>query len=248
MDSFINYDKVVLDMQKKTQANSEKSEKIAQTETRDEIVTDTTVVDKIAETQQLTESVGDLQNHDEPTRLSVARPNKKSSTMVRQTGKPIRQTSKSSEQSRVRSSTAFVKDFPRSMLLIAQSEFPEAMNQTDALAAYVAVKSGIAEGLSPEAMLLVKNWKGDNTIESVDDRLKYLERQVSAISLGLQDLQLGIGYLTFDYLGYRRESAPKDVRSVNFLENGVSDLIKRMQEQSKQLRIQTNLKDGRPIR
>ena len=147
---------------------------------------------------------------------------------------------------RVSSSTAFIKDFPKSLLEIAQAEFPRASNQTDALSAYVAVKSGQYDGLSPEVSELIKSWGGDDSISSMNDRIANLEKQVAALTNTLENISLGVSYLIFDYMGYRREDAPSDISSINFLEDGVADLQARLGVQTKQLRAANALRNGRP--
>lgn len=147
---------------------------------------------------------------------------------------------------RISSSTAFIKDFPKSLLEIAQAEFPRALNQTDALSAYVAVKSGQYEGVSPEVAELIKAWGGDDSISSMNDRIANLEKQVSTLTNNLENISLGVSYLIFDYMGYRREDAPSDILSINFLEDGVADLQTRLDVQTKQLRAANALRNGRP--
>lgn len=148
-----------------------------------------------------------------------------------------------------RSESVYIRGFPKTLLALAKTEFPNATNNTDALSAYVAVKADERPtGLSDSVKELIDGWGGDGSIQNIDARLSNLERQMSVLVAILQELELGIAYQTFDYLGYRKEDAPNDIRNVNFLEAGVPELITRMREQTKQLRTQENIKRGKPIR
>ena len=144
--------------------------------------------------------------------------------------------------------TSQIRDFPRVLLAIARAEFPDASNNTDALAAYVLAKSGRANLDVPESVAeLVKNWEGDKTLENMERRLSALTTQ-NAVLLGLmQEMELIMTFIAFDRLGYR-QSVASDIRNVDFLENGVTDLLERLREQTKALRKQEAIKNGRPIR
>lgn len=142
---------------------------------------------------------------------------------------------------------SFVRGFPKSALRVARSMFPDA-NQTDALAAFVAVHADEPIHDLPESVqLLVDEWEKTDPIKTVAKRLDLIERQLVSATALLSELELALCYLTFDKLGYRNEVAAKP-GAVNFLENGVSELSDRLRMQSKQVRLQANIKKGRPIR
>lgn len=151
-------------------------------------------------------------------------------------------------ESEKQTGTSQIRDFPRSLLAIARAEFPDASNNTDALAAYVLAKSGRPNIDVPESVSeLVKNWEGDKTLENMERRLSALTTQ-NAVLLGLmQEMELIMTFIAFDRLGYR-QSVASDIRNVDFLENGVTDLLERLREQTKVLRKQEAIKNGRPIR
>lgn len=144
--------------------------------------------------------------------------------------------------------TAQIRDFPRSLLAIARAEFPDATNNTDALAAYLLAKSGRSNLDVPESVSeLVKNWEGDKTLENMEKRMNALSGQMAIVMAMLQEMELLTTFIAFDRLGYRQDVAT-DVRSVDFLESGVTDLMARLREQTKLLRKQDAIKNGRPIR
>lgn len=155
---------------------------------------------------------------------------------------------KSKSDDKPQTGTSQIRDFPKVLLSIARAEFPEASNNTDALGAYVLAKSGRANLDVPESVAeLVKNWEGDKTLENMERRLSALTTQ-NAVLLGLmQEMELVMTFIAFDRLGYRQAVA-SDIRNVDFLENGVADLIERLREQTKTFRKQEAVKNGRPIR
>ena len=146
------------------------------------------------------------------------------------------------------SSVVQIRDFPRSLMAVARAEFPDATNNSDALAAYLLAKSGRSNLDVPDSVSeLVQNWEGDKTLENMEKRISALTGQMAIMLSLLQELELLMTFVTFDRLGYRQDMAA-DVRSVDFLESGVTDLMARVREQAKQLRKQEAIKNGRPIR
>lgn len=155
---------------------------------------------------------------------------------------------KSKSDDKPQTGNAQIRDFPRSLLTIARAEFPNASNNTDALAAYVLAKSGRANlDVPDEVAELVKDWEGDKTLENMEKRISALTTQNAVLLSMMQEMQLMMTFIAFDRLGYR-QNVSADIRSVDFLENGVTDLLERLREQTKQLRKQEAIKNGRPIR
>jgi hypothetical protein len=143
------------------------------------------------------------------------------------------------------SETASIRDFPTNLLAIAKAEFPTASNQTDALAAYIYVKSGKNVTISSKLRELVDSWDGDNTVANIEKRMSSLEKQVREIAKTLDTLNLLLAYIAFDRLGYRNENAASP-RDVNLLESGVEDLMKRADEQADTKRKHDAVQEGRP--
>lgn len=150
-----------------------------------------------------------------------------------------------------KSETCSIKDFPRELIQTVRYMFPGATNNTDALSAFVA--SHLDEQISVSDVVdnLVSEYNKNDPIVSVNDRLHNLERQMLILVKGLSELELGLGYMIYDRLGYRNVQ-PADARSADMLESNrsgsVMDIIVRMREQSNQMRQQENIKNGRPIR
>lgn len=221
MSDFINFDKVAIETQKETVNSSKPIE--------------TKPVTSEVKTPIASETKDSVKN---VVRETVAKKTDKSKSVTKAKNK----------SKTISKSKSFIRDFPKDLLAVAKAEFPEASNNADALSAYIAVKSDVSvKGLSDSVQALVDAYEAPDYLQSINDRLSNLERQNAALVMILQELELGLSYLTFDYLGYRKEDA-NSVRDVNFLENGVSDLITRMREQAKQFRVQDDIKKGRPIR
>lgn len=143
---------------------------------------------------------------------------------------------------------AQIRDFPRSLLGLARAEFPEAGTNTEAISAYMLAKSGRIDIPVPDSVKkLVRDWDGDKTAENTEKRLASLTSQVAILLNMVQELQLLVSYIAFDRLGYRQDM-PKDIRNIDFLENGMTDLMARVREQTRTLRKQEAIKNGRPIR
>ena len=145
---------------------------------------------------------------------------------------------------RIQSENVFVRDFPRDVAAFVRSEFPNATNNADALAAYVYIKSGKACAVPDSVKELAESWNGDKSLQNMDDRMTVIERQMRAFSVVLQELELGVSYMMFDRLGFRKDN-PKDTRSVALLEDGVAEMMTRLREQTMQYRKQENIKAGR---
>lgn len=159
---------------------------------------------------------------------------------------PKKKSEKVVKKPRSNSDVAQIRDFPKELLAIARSEFPTAMNNTDALAAYVYAKSDGSVPVSDTIKELVSEWDGDHAVEDLSTRVGHLEKKSTEMMQLLEEMELLISYLLFDRMGYRKEQ-PKSLRSIDMLENdGAYDIMKRAKEQSRQLRKQRNIDDGRP--
>lgn len=143
--------------------------------------------------------------------------------------------------------TTYIRDIPTALVVEAKRMFPAAKNNTDAVTAYLAFKSGVVEGLTVEQRKLVRTYDGDDPMVSMREQLAKLERMVADQRTTLDELELTLGYLVFDRLGYRRENV-HDLSDVNFLENGVETLLARMRQSTRQLIERERISDGRPRR
>lgn len=129
----------------------------------------------------------------------------------------------------------------------ARRLFPNAENVTDALVAYMAIKSGITADLSDKQLELVRDFDGDDPMVSVNDRLTRLENKMNALVAMHNEMELAVAYVLFDRLGFRRET-PGNPGNTNLLENGVDELVERMRQCAKQFVDYDRRKHGRPNR
>lgn len=146
----------------------------------------------------------------------------------------------------------YLRNFPTILVLEARRQFPEAMSQTDAVAALLAVKTGIKDGLSENIKALVENYEETDEMQSrfenIDKRLNHVTDKLPELEYLLRELEFISIYSVFDYLGYRREDTPASPRNMEFLEPGMEDIIYRMREQVRKFIKDEKLKNGRPIR
>lgn len=151
------------------------------------------------------------------------------------------------KKSKRESSTTYLRAMPTALVNEARRLFPTASNNTDAVAAYISFKSGVTEDLTEDQLALVRGFKGEDPVVTVNERLSSLEKQTKGQNMVLNELELAIGFLIFDRLGYRRESAngPADV---NLLENGVDTLIDSIRKYTTQYVTRENQRNGRPQR
>jgi hypothetical protein len=141
-----------------------------------------------------------------------------------------------------------IRDFPRAVMELARAEFPGAGSMADALTAYVIVKSGRAvKDIPDSAQELLDAYKGNDTLLSMDERMAHMEKQMHSIIGVLCEIEVGVAYSVFDRLGFRKDNAPSPVRT-DFLEDGMHELMRRLQEQGRQWKQQEARRTGRPQR
>lgn len=145
-----------------------------------------------------------------------------------------------------------LRNFPMSLVLEAKRLFPSASSQPDAVAALLAVKTGIVDGLPEKVQKLVSDYNSTDeevqSLKNIDRRLSHLEDKSRDMERLLQELEVACMYSIFDYLGYRKTEVPVSPRDVEFMENGMRDIIYRMREQAAEFVKDEKLKNGRPIR
>lgn len=147
-----------------------------------------------------------------------------------------------------------IKKFPQSMAQQAKRLFPAATNMDDALTAYFYHHEGRpADMLVPDNIKqIADSYVGDefSARDMYDGFLREisdLHKLVKGFGRKLDILELGVSYLMFDRIGFRR--APQETPgSINFLENGVTDLMKRLETQSDLNTAKTASRKNRTVR
>lgn len=148
---------------------------------------------------------------------------------------------------RIKAEVVYLRDMPKSLVNEARRIFPAANNNTDAVAAYVAYKSGVTNGLNEAQLELLNTTDVIDPIVEQNQRIARIERTITNMFSVMQELEMAMSYMIFDRLGFRREN-PDAPRQANLNEPGMMEMIERVREVSKQMRKQESLRKGRPLR
>lgn len=142
---------------------------------------------------------------------------------------------------------AHLRNVPHSVVTAARAEFPSASNNVDAVAAFVASRTGIYDDLTDEQCRLAKQSNREDPLVAVNKRLQAMEEMMSKQKEVNDELQLAVTYMLFDRMGWRRQN-PKGPESVDFVEPGVTQLAQRLHQQTKQVADIERRRRGRPFR
>lgn len=160
---------------------------------------------------------------------------------------PRRKPAVKSKSRRQRSEFVYLRDMPKSVVGEARRIFPTASNNTDAVTAYIAYKSGVKDGLTDAQLELLDTTEVADPIVEQNKRIAHVERTMTNIFNMMQELEMAVSYMIFDRLGFRREN-PDAPRQANMNEPGMTEMIERVREMSRQMRQQENRRKGRPLR
>ena len=147
---------------------------------------------------------------------------------------------------------AYIKHVPVSVLEIAKTEFPLLSNQRDVITAYVVATSDgpIPDDLDDEVYAAVVAYRNEdaktNPLYAMDVRLARLEKQGLETLAYIRELELALGYLIFDRMGFRKE-APSSPARINLVEPGVDDILRVLESQSKSRKAREDIRKGRPL-
>lgn len=144
-----------------------------------------------------------------------------------------------------------IRNVPRPLVDYIMCRFKgNATNQTDALIAWIVCNGdedlvmNIAPYLTEAQINLVKLW--ENTPDrSMQLKLDNIVKRLQQMSFSIDTLEMLLCHSAFDKLGFRQEQ-PVSTRNINFMENGVLDVVLRAEEQTKQMRNERNIQQGRP--
>ena len=161
---------------------------------------------------------------------------------VEETPKPTKKQKRSSG-----AQGAHLRNVPHSVVTAARAEFPSASNNVDAVAAFVASRTGIYDDLTDEQCRLAKQSNREDPLVSVNKKLQSMEEALSKQKEATDELQLAVTYMLFDRMGWRRQN-PKGPESVDFVEPGVTQLAQRLHQQTKQIVDIERRRRGRPFR
>lgn len=160
---------------------------------------------------------------------------------------PKRKPTAKSKPRRQRAEVVYLRDMPKSVVGEARRIFPTANNNTDAVAVYIAYKSGIKDGLTEAQLELLNKTEVADPIVEQNQRIAHMEHTMTNMVSMMQELEMAVSYMIFDRLGFRREN-PDAPRQANMNEPGMTEMIERVREMGRQMRQQENRRRGRPIR
>ena len=147
-----------------------------------------------------------------------------------------------------------LKKFPTDLALRAKMLFPEATTMDEAVAAYIYFKEGKPGDLNvPDRIKEVAEcFIGESvSVQDAQDEilkeLMQLKMHDRAINQNLETLKLAVIYTLFDHIGFRKNEQTSP-GAVDFLEQGVSDMLNRLEKQSKLKQTRDAQRNGRPIK
>lgn len=144
--------------------------------------------------------------------------------------------------------TIAVPSFPKGLMQEVRNVYRDAANNSDALAAFVYSRLGNPDlPISDDIRELVKTGDDDNTLVNMEQRMRKLEDLMYTMSDLLREMELAIAYVAFDRVGFRRDT-PNSPADINFLENGMSDAIRKLRTDAARKKVWDNSENGRPIR
>lgn len=142
---------------------------------------------------------------------------------------------------------ASVRSLPAELVNEAKRLFPEATNNVDAVAVYMAYKSGISSALNKDQREMLKHVSDADPIVTLNERIEHIERGMTSMVALMQELELLSTFMVYDRLGFRVET-PESPKDVNLNENGMKDMLARIREVARTVRLQEKYSAGRPIR
>lgn len=138
--------------------------------------------------------------------------------------------------------------FPKSLMAMIRSDIPEAQNNSDALAAWVYVKSGRRADVSPEVKELAKKYKGpadEDMLGALLEKVTRIERMSFMSATSSTDL-----YYMMEWLMLERMAAINSPRidTVDFTQPAFDQLRGMLRVKIQQAKNAQQVRDGRPIR
>ncbi|MBO5435624.1 hypothetical protein J6A31_07510 [bacterium] len=147
-----------------------------------------------------------------------------------------------------------LRKFPTELALLAKQMFPDATNMDDAVAAYIYYKEGRPSDIAvPDRIkIIAEHYVGETTTpadvqDALSKRLAQMDGHNKVMARKLDVIELAVAYALFDHIGFRRKDQTSP-SSVDFLEQGMSDLISQLERQSDLQQSRIAQKNGRPIR
>lgn len=204
---------------------------------------------------ELYDNVGEEETDDEPKQVSqpVVSP-KASQSVKKSTAKSVQPVHRPMGKSEEEFPISHIKKFPRDLAQRIKTLFPAARTIDEALAAYVYLKEGKPAEIPMTERLfeVMDSYSGEViTVKDAQDELvkEILQLKVHdrLLAQKLETIELAVAYSLFDRIGFRKNDQ-NSPGTIDFLEQGVGDMITRLEQQSKLNQMRNNAKNGRPIR
>lgn len=154
-------------------------------------------------------------------------------------------------------SFSILKKFPTSFIKIAQMEFPDAQNQTDAVVAYlycncpeVAMNNSATFALTDAQKQLIHDHE-KNAFEDFNSRLQTLSKKIDKISDENLFIKMITLYHLYDRIGitdaHGNRYSPENAKNFDITDGGhFLDFADDMDAQQKNFKQQTNYRKGNP--
>ncbi len=150
----------------------------------------------------------------------------------------------------VDNSTCDIKGFPKSLLRMAKSSFPEAANMK-ALAAFVYAHRDTEldidySDIPDDIVQLASTIDKYKTMMQMDRNIRYINDMLKRLNLMGDDMILALSYLIYDRLGFRTDN-PTRPDDINFEPVGLRELTKHLEDSADRIRKEEQYQEGRPL-
>lgn len=207
----------------------------------------------IADDESVEELFADLDNEQEETGM----PENKQQEPVQDNpvqNRPVRKAGKSAGNEPVKMSN--IRSFPRDLAIYVKNMFGgHATTMDEAIAAYIYLKEGCPQDIPvPDHIKdLVHHFTGDNVTNSdlqytINKELRDLKKLNRILVQKLSDIMLGVVYGIHQQMGFSTRDPALTSGEVDFLESSVTDMRKRLENQSRQQQMREEHSKNRPIR
>lgn len=142
---------------------------------------------------------------------------------------------------------AYIRDFPRSLLEVCQRMFPN-VSATDAVSAYVLMKSGIVADDIPDSVYeLVRTCPEAEGSVPLDTRVRRVEQKLDAIAAQDREILLAAAYAVVNLEGFT-QGGSNTARDIDLLQPSIESFLTRLKEQTKLKHTRDAAAEGRPKR
>lgn len=139
-----------------------------------------------------------------------------------------------------------IRAVPKSVMQAVRKQFPETASKADLLSAAIYIFTNGDCEISDRAMEIVKSYRANDTLVSINERLAHLERENKRHLELLQAIELCTCYNAYDRR-YGSNEPRRGPKLTEFREQGSLDMLERLREQAKDQMRTDDLAIGRQI-